>query len=456
MTNFRLSRRAVLRGAGGVAVALPWLEIMGGGRESHAQGATARRFLAVFNPGGTVLDKWTPTGGETDFVLSPILRPFEPVRDALVVLNGIDMKSAMSAVAEQEAGGMSAWLTGTPQASQDGYATGPSIDQVLAPSLSAGKRFSSLELAVRWGTGRCRGLVSPWDIVNFADDGAFTPIAPRLDPVAIFNDLFGGDGGTASNAAWDKSVLDAVRSRYQKLSARLGSADKQRLERHLTAIRELETKLADGQSVLARCRPPAPIDTSDYDPAAGLNATTTGLENGVDDPVTDAAIPKVYKLMTDMLVMALACDLTSVGTLMCADGECKYTLPWLGLEYTQRFYQNDGGYQPAECEAIATWYSEQNAYLLTQMASVDMGGHSLLDESVVFFGSNIQAPSSHLKHSMPFLLGGRGGGLRAGRTLTYDHPSHNDLLVSLLNLFGDSRRTFGPLMYCDGALLGLV
>ena len=96
------------------------------------------------------------------------------------------------------------------------------------------------------------------------------------------------------------------------------------------------------------------------------------------DPVTDAAIPKVGKLMTDMLVMALACDLTSVGTLMWADGECKYSLPWLSLTKTHRFYQKDGGFHPAECQAIATWYSEQNAYLLAQMANVDMGGHSLL------------------------------------------------------------------------------
>jgi hypothetical protein len=453
MPSFRLNRRAVLRGAGGVAIALPWLEIMGGARESRAQGAAARRYLSVFNPGGTVLTKWTPTGGETDFTLSPILSPLEPVRDAVTILNGIDMKSA---VGEQEASGMSAWLTGTPQATQQaapgGYATGPSIDQVLAPTLSAGQRIPSLELAVRWGTGKCGGRVSPYDIVNFADDDVFTPIAPRLDPVAIFNDLFGVDGGESAEVAWDRSVLDAVGSRYQKLAARLGAADKQRLDQHLTGIRELEAELAAGQGLL-RCRPPTLIDTSDYDPAAGLKASDVG---GMDDPVTDAAIPKVSKLMTDMLVMALACDLTSVGTLTWADGECKYSLPWLGLMETHRFYQNDGGFRPLDCEAIATWYSEQNAYLLGQMANVDMGGHSLLDESVVFFGSNIQDPAAHLKHSMPFLLGGRGGGLRAGRNLTYAHPSHNDLLVAILNLFGDSRTEFGSPMYCTGALPGLV
>jgi hypothetical protein len=449
MGNFRLNRRAVLRGAGGVAIALPWLEIMGGGRESRAQVAPARRFLAVFTPGGTVLEKWTPVGGESDFTLSPILSPFEPVRDALVVLNGIDMKSA---VGEQESGGMSAWLTGTPEVRSEGYATGPSIDQVLAPRLSAGQPFPSLELAVRWGTGKCKGVASPWDIVNFADDGAFTPIAPRLDPVVIFNDLFGADGGTAANAEWERSVLDAVGRRYEKLASRLGAADKQRLDQHLTGIRDLEKTLAESPGLSGQCRPPVLVDTSDYNPAAGLTATP----DSVDDPVTDAAIPKVGKLMTDMLVMALACDLTSVGTLMWADSEGKYSLPWLGLNQTHDFYQNGGGYRPVDCEAIATWYSQQHAYLLAEMAKVDMGGHSLLDESVVFFGSSIQNPATHVKASMPFLLGGRGGGLRAGRNLTYDHPSHNDLLVSLFNLFGDTRTTFGAPMYCDGALSGLV
>jgi hypothetical protein len=449
MSSFRLSRRAVLRGAGGVAIALPWLEIMGGGRESRAQAPPARRFLAVFNPGGTILEKWTPIGGESDFTLSPILTPFEPVRDGLLVLNGIDMKSALG---EQEAAGMSAWLTGTPEVLLQGYATGPSIDQVLAPRLSEGQAFRSLELAVRWGTGKCKGVASPWDVVNFADDGAFTPIAPRLDPVAIFNDLFGADGGTSANAEWERSVLDAVGRRYEKLAARLGTADKQRLDQHLSGIRDLERTLAETQSLSGRCRPPVLVDTSDYDPAAGLTATP----DSVDDPVTDAAIPKVGKLMTDMLVMALACDLTSVGTLMWADSEGKYSLPWLALNQTHDYYQNGGGFRPVECETIATWYSEQNAYLLAEMAKVDMGGHSLLDESVVFFGSSIQHPATHAKTSMPFLLGGRGGGLRAGRNLTYDHPSHNDLLVSLFNLFGDTRTTFGAPMYCTGALPGLV
>jgi len=82
-----------------------------------------------------------------------------------------------------------------------------------------------------------------------------------------------------------------------------------------------------------------------------------------------------------------------------------------------------------------------------------MGGHSLLDESVVFFGSEVSNPATHQKKDMPFLLAGGGGGLRAGRWLKYNSASHNDLLVAILNLFDDGVTTFGDNMYCSGAPL---
>ena len=98
---------------------------------------------------------------------------------------------------------------------------------------------------------------------------------------------------------------------------------------------------------------------------------------------------------------------------------------------------------PEECAQIGTWYASQNSYLLQQMAKVDMGGHSLLDESVVFFGSEVSNPATHRKENMPFLLAGGGGGLRGGRWLKYDSVSHNDLLVAILNLFDYRVATFG-------------
>jgi len=454
MAQFRLSRRAVLRGAGSIAIALPWLEIMRQERPAHAAPAPAKRFVGVYTPGGTVHadensvfpEQWSPTGTETNFRLSRILAPYEPVKSQLLVLDGIDMKSA---VGDQLPSGLIAWLTGSPQKGLGGFATGPSIDQVLSSRLSTASALSSLELAVRWGTGKTHGRVTPMGVVSFANDAQFTPRPPLLDPVTIWQTLFGSlDPTPGKPVNWDQSILDYVDKRYASLSSKLGAADKQRIDQHLTSIRELERSLA--QAVAARCVPPALIDTSDYDPLAGLGSSDDG---SVVDLATDAAIPRVGKLMLDMLVMALACDRTSVATFMWTDCEAKHTYPWLDLAQTFYFYQSGGGYRPEQCAQIGTWYASQNSYLLQQMAKVDMGGHSLLDESVVFFGSEVSNPANHRKTDMPFLLAGGGGGLRAGRWLTYDSVSHNDLLVSILNLFDSGALTFGDKSYCSGAAL---
>ncbi|WP_437302353.1 DUF1552 domain-containing protein [Sorangium sp. So ce388] len=454
MSKFRLSRRAVLRGAGAIAIALPWLEIMGPERTARAAPAPAKRFLAVYTPGGTLIDRWRPTGTETSFTLGPILSPLAPVQDRLLVVDGLDMDSARG---EQHQAGILAWLTGTPQQLvPGGYASGPSVDQVIASRISAGiKAKASIQLAVRWGTGKSHGLMTPMNTANFEDTASYSPIPPRLDPVEIFTELFGtldpsaGDDA-ARRLARKKSILDFLDGRYSALAARLGAADRRKIDQHLTKIREIEQRLS---TTPAACRAPTMVDTSDYNPYAGLNADDPGA---IKDIVTDAAIPKVGKLMTDMLVMALACDITAVGTLQWSDTEAKYTLPWLNLPENHHFYQEMGGFKPAECELIYTWYSEQHLYLLQEMEKVDMGGHSLLDESVVFFGSEISDPPSHMKKNMPFLLAGGGGGLRAGRWLRYPNRPHNDLLVSILNLFGDPRTKFGDPRYCTGPLTNLT
>jgi len=191
MKPLRLSRRAMLRGAGGVAIALPWLEAMHPERRAMAAPAPAARFLAVFQPGGTILEHFTPAGTEEDFTLSPILAPLEPLKNDIVVLSGVDMKSS---VGGSESGGMVAFLTGTPQAGglTDGYAQGPSIDQVIAGRLGSTRPYASIEMAVRWGTGRTHGSVHPLSIVNYGEGGS--PIAPRIDPTDIWNALFFDDG----------------------------------------------------------------------------------------------------------------------------------------------------------------------------------------------------------------------------------------------------------------------
>src|SRR3954451_9258321 len=143
MAKFRLNRRTVLRGAGSIAIALPWLEIMEPERKAHAAAAPAARFLGVYTPGGAVnadlkgVNKWRPTGTETAPILSPILAPLKPIMDVkkLLIVDGLDYKCKDG---EQHQAGIIAWMTGTGQLSAppngglpgtNSYASGPSIDQ---------------------------------------------------------------------------------------------------------------------------------------------------------------------------------------------------------------------------------------------------------------------------------------------------------------------------------------
>jgi hypothetical protein len=488
MPKFRLDRRTVLRGAGSVAIALPWLEIMAPERPARAQATNvAKRFLAVFQPGGAVINdsipggaqtnvnKWRPTGTETAPILSPILAPLKPMIDAkkLLIVDGLDMTSKSG---EQHQAGIIAWLTGTAQLNAppngglpgtNSYASGPSVDQVLATKISAGqKKFGSYEMAIRWGTGKAHGLLSPISCANFADTLKASPIAPRLDPVKIFTELFMGltpDPGNAAALARKKSILDHVVGKYTALVPKLGTADRMTLQQHLDKIRTMEMGLLSMPMGGTGCKIPAMVDTTGYNPGAGACGTMcAGADTGsILDISTDKMIPTVGKYMMDMMVMALACDLTAVGTLQWTDTEAKHTFPWAPLNLTEHhhFYQHDGNFRPVECQAIGTWYSTMHLYLLQAMDAVKMGadGHTLLDESVVFFGSEISLPWSHSNVDMPFMLGGLGGGIRGGRWVHYtdktnNKNSHNNLLVTILNLFGDTRTTFGNPAKCAGPL----
>lgn len=464
MPRIHLSRRTVLQGAGSIAIALPWLEAMGS--SSVARAATfAKRFVTVYTPGGSVVDngfgenRWRPRGTETEFTLSTILAPLEPIRQKLLVVDGLAMRSA---IGEQHQAGIVAWLTGTPQAEGGrGYSGGPSIDQVIAKRLAGQTPLPSLQVAVRWATGKSHGRLHPINAMHFEDDDAFSPIPPRLDPQEIFDDLFGTlDVGTAGEAMArrerKKSILDFVDRRMSGLLPRLGTRDQQKIDQHLTKVRELEQALANIAVESDVCSAPTAVDTSDYNPFSGSNSADDG---SIRDISTDEAIPKVGRFMMDMLVMALACDITPVVSLQWSDTEAKHTFPWLGLGQHHHYYQHDGGFRPEECEQIAIWYSEQHAYLLQELDAVDMGGHTLLDETVVFFGSELAQPPTHGKVDMPFLLAGGGGGLRGGRFLRnagISDPSHNNLLLAILRLFGDERPVFGDPAYCSGALNGLT
>ncbi|MDF3066398.1 MAG: hypothetical protein K0R38_1999 [Polyangiaceae bacterium] len=460
MGKLKLDRRTVLRGAGSIAIALPWLEIMGHEKVAHAAEGPAKRLLTVYTPGGTVLDKFWPTD-KADPTSSNILKPLAPHKDKLLVIKGMNMDCAKG---EQHQAGIIGWLTGSKQeGSPKSYSSFPSIDQVIASRLQANpatkRPRGSLQFGVRWATGKSHGLLSPINSATFEDSKTLTPLPPRLDPQEIFTDLFGSldpgqQDGAALRIARRKSVLDYVDKRYVALGSKLGAADKAKLDNHLTKIREIESALEQGAVGGGICQLPMRADTTGYNPTTGLNSGNAGE---IVDSRSDEMIPKVGQFMMDMMVMAFACNLTSVGHFQWTDTEAKHTFPWLSLKNHHHFYQHDGGFLPAECEKIGIWYSQMHAHLLSAMDAVEVApGVSMLDESVVFFGSELAHPPTHDKKNMPFMLAGGGGGLKGGRLLEAGGKPHNNLLVSILNLFGDSRTSYGHEEFNSGAQQGLT
>ncbi len=191
----RIDRRTLLRGAGRTALALPLLEAMLPRRANAAE--PRKRFVVIYTPGGTVRDQWVPTGTEQNFTLSPILKPLNALKSKLTVLDGIDLKVTEQGYGHPHTRGMAALLTGMPTnqgnyetcGGKSGFASGVSIDQLIAAKISAGLKFRSLQLAVRWPSFFYGGAsISPTNVLCYEGDNR--PLPPATDPKNVWKTLF--------------------------------------------------------------------------------------------------------------------------------------------------------------------------------------------------------------------------------------------------------------------------
>ena len=464
----RITRRTVLRGAGGISVALPFLDAMLLPRQSHAASSIPMRFVVFYSPGGTLLDQWRPTGTETSFTLSSMMAPLNAYKDRLILVDGLDMSVAINkGVGHPHSRGMAAVLTGTqllPGTFETGsglasFADGISVDQLIAGRNSTGLKFKSLEYSSGWSiSGRSAGETAyAANIINMA--GSKKPIAPQVNAVAAFNRIFAGVGQPASSMSasntLDKSILDAVVGQYTKISAQLGPSDKQKLSDHLDMIRQMEASLSvtttgGGASCVV---PPLPTITDN----AVTNSTPSG--SGVD--VTATLVPEKGQVMVDLLVASLACDLTRVATMIWADSEAKFIMNFdpLKLPDYHHAYQHEHGFQPDALNKIYNWYAQNFVYLLQKLDAVkEADGTTLLDNTLVLWVTEIQKPDTHGQTNVPFVLAGKAQGkVRPGRWLQVKSGTpNNNLLVTINNIFGGTETTFGDPMYCTGPLAGLT
>jgi hypothetical protein len=436
----RLPRRTVLRGVGGAAIALPWLEAMGLPRARAAGLASGfpKRFIAWFTPNGNLREQWAPSGGETSFALSRILRPLEPFKDHLVVLDGLDNEAGKHGPGDQHQKGMGTLLSGTECVGNGSIARasgGITLDQQLVKSLQPKTKLPSLELAIEGG--------SPVNIfTTMSYLGADRPLPAERRPDRAFARLFGGGGGSGPSvdsatlarlATERRSILDAAARSYAGLAPRLHGADRAKVDAHLTELRSLEKRLNE-VSASRGCGKPAA-------------------------PAAPSGIPGIGRAQMDVLAAGLACDLTRIGTLQWTDGVAPNRYSFLGYQRSHHDMSHDPDSAADTKEGLAKiniWLGEQFAYLLGKLKSIPEGNGTLLDNTLILQVNELARGNLHSMNGMPYLLAGRAGGaLRTGRFLKYKYGTSNNLFVSVLHAFDVPVKTFGNPAYCTGALAGL-
>jgi hypothetical protein len=240
-----------------------------------------------------------------------------------------------------------------------------------------------------------------------------------------------------------KSILDAAAESFTALAPKVSRQDRATLDAHLHSLRDIEKRLG-GASTAATCRKP------ETGPAFDISKQTS--------------FPATIRLQMDLLVMALACDLTRVASLQLGDSVFDMYYTWLGITdlwYHKLTHAGDGDAASWDKVArIKRWHEEQFAYLLTKMKAIHEGERTLLDNTLVLSTSELGKGNSHTFANTPFVLAGRAGGaLATGRYLSYPASAktlHNGLLIALLNVFGVPATTFGHEPWCNGPLPRLL
>lgn len=480
---FHLNRRTFLRGLGGITVGLPLMDSL---RARADQGAFPKRFLVVYSPNGVMPSNWFPTPGasETQFTLGPCHQPLLPHKDKLIVLRGIQLHTCGNGFSQARFNADGTYQTGSPSRGEPhqkgmgtlltgtrlnpgpfvggtgemaGWASGISIDQVIHQATSDGRR--SLQLGVRPDNGtngaECRNRLSYL--------GSDNPLHPVTDPRQAFDDLF-GDVMTEPDAlarvrAERGSVLDAVAGQFAALMPRLSGSDRQKLDQHLTLVRDLEARVTAPPIGVACNMPVRP------DPLA------------VDNENTMAQLTRNHM---DVLASAFACDQVRVATLQISSAVNHIAYPWVSSTMEGHSLSHMG---PGNATALGdmtrrdTWHAEQIAYLLGRLAATPEGSGSALDNTLVLWVNELALGATHDQSDMPFVLaGGAGGALRTGRYVQLgpapgqaqrtwpgvsQYPymsgrSHCDLLVTILQAFGVNQNSVGASEFNFGPITELL
>jgi hypothetical protein len=433
-----LSRRALLRGAGGVALALPFLDAMTA-RKARAAAASPRRLLTFFTENGVVGSNWFPSGSEKAWTMPVSLAPLMPFQKNLIVFEGLDHTASGSNGGGGHQRGKTAALTA--QGNNNGRAAGISIDQAIANHIGMTTRFKSIEASVY-----LKGTIR--DGVYFSGPGQI--IVPEDDPALLFARLFSDPLPSAQPAdpalagrlrARKRSILDQTLEQYRRLSSQVGGGDKARLDSHVTAIRSLEQSLGliegTAAEASAACKQPAQVNAMDF--------------------------VAVGKAQMDLLAMALSCDLTRVASLQWRSSMTAFSWINVNAEHHVLSHQTGGAGADASLTKICTWNTQQFAYLLGLLqAAPDAGGGTLLDSTLVYWPNEL-ANGRHKLQNVPIVIAtgdfttAAGQKLPTGRYLKYPGGTMDSgLLTRLGQMFGLPIDNFGGAQWHRGPLPNLL
>tara|TARA_B100001750_G_C15472326_1_gene580518 strand:+ start:349 stop:1656 length:1308 start_codon:yes stop_codon:yes gene_type:complete len=432
----RFGRRGFLIGsaAGGLAALLPWTR-------AHSQELPRpKRLVLFFTPHGTLFDsgrpteKWLPTGTERDFTLHPLMDSLVPFQDQLIVTHGIAKRHRGPDLGGPHTTGMPIlWSAGgvTPEGDFTrgelpfGWNSHASVDQLVAQHLATvdPTPFDSMTLGVASGGNH------PGSRMIYAGPGM--PVTPLTTPQATFDRFFAGSlpGEEADRErARRLSVLDAVRGELTRLSPRMGTDARRRLEAHTEAIRSLERGL---QSSLSEC--------------------------AIPDPEVGDGLGEMIDKQSELLATGLACGLTRVGSIQCRVGENDGRVyDFLGHTVGHHSLTHREPDEPEALEQIHRFYFERFAALLGHLARFPEGDGTLLDHTLVVWGSDTRGWDHN--YAAPFIFAGGGrSGVPTGRWLEYGDVEHNRMLVSLAHHMGlTSMETIGDADEGAGPLSGLL
>ena len=432
ITKTHLPRRTFLRGMG-VTLALPLLESMVPARTLLAQ--TAARPLPrlgfVYVPHGAIMDRWTPDTVGAGFEFKDILTPLEGYRDTLNIVSGLGQQAADTTAVHSLS--PTTWLSGVrPKATQgvDAYA-GVTADQIAAQAIGQQSILPSMELATEDHSGLIGSCDRDYGCIYMNTLSWRTPTTPlpmEINPRKVFERMFGAGGSVEQRLARiqeDRSILDAIRSDASALQVQLGPSDRQTLDQYLENVREIERRIQLAQQ-------------SQGDEDLLLPPRPSGIPFGYEEHI---------RLMYDLLALAYQANITRVATFMISREVSNRTYPQVGVtdgHHAISHHQNRAEAMEKNVK-IQTYNVNGFKYFLDRMQSTPDGDGSLLDHSLILFGSNMSNSNAHDHFPLPnVVVGGAAGRMKGGRHLKYpDRTPMANLLVTLLDKVGVQEEKLG-------------